>query len=135
MTDQWTKRENRFDEHPVRSTIKGISWGWLIVLVIIALALVTSALLWGLGVFTSDIKGQGDAQRIKNSAPNRIAAQEQFETRYPVVVDGPQDDGSYGSGDPGIFFFLTNGTKVVTSLDYIQTDQPIPGITAPKLGG
>jgi len=53
----------------------------------------------------------------------------------PVVVDGPQDDGSYGAGDPGIFFFLTNGTKVVTSLDYIQTDQPIPGIAAPKLGG
>jgi hypothetical protein len=53
----------------------------------------------------------------------------------PVVVDGPQDDGSYGNGDPGIFFFLTNGTKVVTSLDYIQTDQPIPGIDAPKLGG
>jgi hypothetical protein len=53
----------------------------------------------------------------------------------PVVVDGPQDDGSYGGGDPGIFFFLTNGTKIVTSLDYIQSDQPIPGITAPKLGG
>lgn len=43
--------------------------------------------------------------------------------------------GSYGGGDPGIFFFLTNGTKVVTSLDYIQTDQPIPGVAAPKLGG
>lgn len=52
----------------------------------------------------------------------------------PLVLDGPQDDGSYGTGDPGIFFFLADGTKIVTSLDYIQSDRPIPSITAPKLG-
>jgi hypothetical protein len=52
----------------------------------------------------------------------------------PVVVDGPQDDGSYGNGDPGIFFFLADGTKIVTNLDYIQSDRPIPTIDAPKLG-
>lgn len=51
-----------------------------------------------------------------------------------VVVDGPQDDGSYGSGDPGIFFFLADGTKVVTNLDYLQTDRPIPGLGVPDLG-
>lgn len=51
------------------------------------------------------------------------------------VVDGPQDDGSYGQGDPGIFFFLTDGTKVVTSLDYVQTDRPIPALNVPRLGG
>lgn len=51
-----------------------------------------------------------------------------------LVVDGPQDDGSYGSGDPGIFFFTTDGTMVVTSLDYIQSDRPLP-VNAPKLGG
>jgi hypothetical protein len=50
----------------------------------------------------------------------------------PVVVDGPQDDGSYGQSDPGIFFFTSEGTKVVTSLDYIQSDQPLP-INAPRL--
>lgn len=43
----------------------------------------------------------------------------------PVVVDGPQDDGSYGVGDPGIFFFTTSGVKVVTDLDYIHTDKPL----------
>jgi hypothetical protein len=53
----------------------------------------------------------------------------------PLSVDGPQDDGSYGQGDPGIFFFLADGTKVVTSLDYIQTDRPIPALNVPKLGG
>lgn len=43
-----------------------------------------------------------------------------------VVLDSAQDDGSYGDGDPGIFFFTTDGTMVVTSLDYIQSDQPMP---------
>lgn len=51
----------------------------------------------------------------------------------PVVVDGPQDDGSYGAGDPGIFFFLADGTMVVTDLDYIQSDRPLP-VNVPQLG-
>lgn len=42
-----------------------------------------------------------------------------------VVVDSAQDDGSYGDGDPGIFFFTAEGTMVVTNLDYIQSDQPL----------
>lgn len=49
------------------------------------------------------------------------------------VVDSSQDDGSYGAGDPGIFFFTTDGTMVVTSLDYIQSDQPL-AIDIPRLG-
>ena len=52
----------------------------------------------------------------------------------PVTADGPQDDGSYGEQDPGIFFFTTDGTMVVTSLDYIQSDRPLPG-NFTKLGG
>lgn len=49
-----------------------------------------------------------------------------------ITADGPQDDGSYGSSDPGIFFFTSDGVKVVTSLDYIQSDQPL-AVNAPKL--
>lgn len=52
-----------------------------------------------------------------------------------LVVDGPQDDGSYGDHDPGIFFFLADGTKVVSSLDFIHTDRPIPALNVPLLGG
>jgi hypothetical protein len=51
-----------------------------------------------------------------------------------VVLDSAQDDGSYGQGDPGIFFFTAEGVKVVTSLDYIQSDSPIP-FNVPKLNG
>lgn len=52
-----------------------------------------------------------------------------------VVVDGPKDDGSYGQGDPGIFFFLANGTMVETNFDYIQSDQPLAAVNVPLLGG
>jgi hypothetical protein len=53
-----------------------------------------------------------------------------------VVVDGPLDDGSFGDGDPGIFFFLTNGTKVVWGSDlWLSTDQPIAALNVPLLGG
>lgn len=51
-----------------------------------------------------------------------------------IVVDGASDDGTYGAGDPGIFFFTADGTMVVTSLDYIQTDQPL-AIDVPRFGG
>jgi hypothetical protein len=48
------------------------------------------------------------------------------------VVDSAQDDGSYGAGDPGIFFFTTDNVMVVTSLDYIQSDQPL-AVDVPRL--
>jgi hypothetical protein len=51
-----------------------------------------------------------------------------------VVVDSKQDDGTYGTGDPGIFFFTSDGTMVATSLDYIEADAPLP-IDVPRLGG
>lgn len=50
------------------------------------------------------------------------------------ILDSAQDDGSYGDGDPGIFFFTTDGVMVVTSLDYIQSDEPL-AIDVPRLGG
>lgn len=48
------------------------------------------------------------------------------------VVNAPSDDGSYSQSEPGIFYFLTNGTMVTTSLDYIQSDQPLL-LEVPKL--
>jgi hypothetical protein len=50
------------------------------------------------------------------------------------VLDSAKDDGTYGDGDPGIFFFTTDGVMVETSLDYIMSDSPI-AIDVPRLGG
>jgi hypothetical protein len=52
--------------------------------------------------------------------------------RDSSVLDSAQDDGSYGDGDPGIFFFTSDGTMVVTNLDYIQSDAPLD-IDVPRL--
>jgi hypothetical protein len=50
------------------------------------------------------------------------------------ILDSAKDDGSYGSADPGIFFWTVDGTMVETSLDYIVTTNPI-SLDVPRLGG
>lgn len=48
------------------------------------------------------------------------------------TVDSAKDDGTYGNGDPCIFFFTSDDVMVETSLDYIQSDQPL-AIDVPRL--
>lgn len=50
----------------------------------------------------------------------------------PVVVDSKQDDGSYGEGDPGVFFFTPEGQMIVVTLPTVYSTQPLP-IDVPKL--
>jgi len=52
-----------------------------------------------------------------------------------AVVDGAQDDGSYGDGDPGIFFFLADGNMIETTFDYIVSEKPMTAVNVPLLGG
>lgn len=52
--------------------------------------------------------------------------------RDSTALDSAKDDGSYGDGDPGIFFFTADGTMVETNLDYIQSDAPL-AIDVPRL--
>lgn len=53
----------------------------------------------------------------------------------PIVVDGAQDDGSYGKGDPGIFFFLADGNMIETTFDYVVSEKPLTAVNVPLLGG
>lgn len=55
------------------------------VLAIIIVSLLIGWALWALGVFTSDVRGRGEAIKTKNSSTNRIAAQERFEDRYADI--------------------------------------------------
>ena len=64
---------------------KGIGAGWLLVIILGVLALVTGAIFWGIGVATSGIKGRGDAVKINNSAENWTAKQAFFEEKYEAV--------------------------------------------------
>lgn len=71
-----------------------------------------------------------------SSSGSQIAPETELVSRWSegFVVESAKDDGSYGEGDPGIFFFTTDGVMVETSLDYIQSDAPI-SIDVPRLGG
>lgn len=51
----------------------------------------------------------------------------------PMLADSPKDDGSFGEGDPGIFFFMANDTMTDTNLLYLSTDAPLP-LDVPMLG-
>jgi hypothetical protein len=50
------------------------------------------------------------------------------------VVDAPQDDGSYGGNETGVFFFTTANILVETDNDWLYADEPLP-IDVPLLGG
>lgn len=75
--------------------------------------------------------------KISNNG-SQLAPEDDIICRYSgdscQAVDGPQDDNTYGEGDPGVFFFTTEGAMVVTDLDYLYADQPIANaIDVPKL--
>lgn len=75
-----------YDSHNPTTVVRGASWRsaiWIALAVVFILAL--SAGIWALKVATSDVKGQGDAARTKNSGTNRIAAQERFEELYAGI--------------------------------------------------
>lgn len=78
--------------------------------------------------------------KISSSGSQRTPEQDNMWTcKYnhgcqPIVVDGAKDDGSYGAGDPGIFFFLADGTMIETSFDYLIADAPISAVNVPLLG-
>lgn len=74
-----------------------------------------------------------------SSSGSQLAPEQEIICRYNSsdscqAVDSAQDDGTYGSGDDGVFFFLADGTEVETTLDYIASDQPL-AIDVPRLGG
>lgn len=63
--------------------IGGQAIKWIVIGVI--LILVLGAALWAFNVATSGVKGQGDAQRQKNSAENWTKQQAEFERMYASI--------------------------------------------------
>jgi hypothetical protein len=72
--------EDRFEQHPIRETSKGIVKGGFIILIVVLVFGTIGALIWGFNVVTSDLKGQGDAQMKINSGTNRIEEYSKFFT-------------------------------------------------------
>lgn len=86
----WEDRYDDFEAKPTRAAIKWTTRAWVIVTVVVALGLVLGAGIWALNVGTSDVKGQGDAEIIKNEARNRINAQEDFEKLFAELKAADQ---------------------------------------------
>jgi hypothetical protein len=42
-----------------------------------------------------------------------------------TVVTGPSDEGTYGSSDPYVYFWTTEGQYIQTTSKYIYSDKPI----------
>lgn len=76
----WTEHDN-----PDRLIVAG--WSRAILAALATLAVVALVLIgtWWFRVSTSDVRGQGNAERTKNAASNRIAAQERFESLYAEI--------------------------------------------------
>lgn len=85
MSHDWDDRVDDFERKPVRQTAKGLGWvGVLVVVAIIVFGGIGVAF-WTGKVATSDVKGRGDAEVIKNDARNRIRAQEGFEKLFADI--------------------------------------------------
>lgn len=86
MSDEWDDRVEMFNDKPVRTTARGMVRVWLLLLLAVALVGAVGVGVWIFKVQTSDTKGRGDAEIIKNEAKNRIRAQEGFEDKYAAIV-------------------------------------------------
>jgi len=82
----WDDRADRFEEKPVRTAISGSIRTGVVVAVVITVIAVIGVGMWALKVATSDIKGAGDAEIIKNEARNRIRAQEGFLDKFNAII-------------------------------------------------
>lgn len=59
-----------------------LKWGLIIAGVVAACGVAV----WVFSVTTSDVKGQGDATKTKNSGTNRILSQKEFNDRYQDIL-------------------------------------------------
>ncbi len=78
------------------------------------------------GKVTSGSKRLTATQQIVN-------APDEFRNGGDVITDAPELDGTYGTSNPYIFFWTTDGTYVQWSGDYMLTDQPLQLSTQPEL--
>jgi len=76
-------------DNPSRVLRGGMSRGVLVLIVLLILGGIIGGVVWAIGVATSDVAGRGEAIVQKNSANNRIAAQQTFED---LIADIKQSD-------------------------------------------
>lgn len=76
---------NRYREHDKMGAAIG-GRGLLVIVILVVFFGLLGGGIWFAKVQTSGVKGAGDVKRTNNSAPNRIAAQKEFEALYAGVI-------------------------------------------------
>lgn len=91
MGNTWEERERNFEERPVRTSLSLAARTGIVIGAVMVIGGGLGIAHWGFGVFTSDVKGQGDAIKVKNEAGNRIRAQEGFWIRYEGILQADKN--------------------------------------------
>lgn len=74
------------------------------------------------------MKGKVSSVNSALSTPSQIVKDPNTlyrENAQSIVLDSPQEDGSYGTNGNAIFFFLTDGTYMEWNGKYFLSDQPV----------
>lgn len=107
-----------YDSENPSTVARGAGWRTgVIIISVIAFFAVIGAVTFGVRVLTSDVRGQGEAEIMKNSGTNRVAAQERFETLYADIkaADSKLDQAAADkAANPGDRFHATNYTGLVS---------------------
>lgn len=73
-------------ENPT-TVVRGATWrGFIWVAAVVGACLLVGAIIWGISVATSGVRGAGDVVRQNNGADNRVFAQQHFEDLYAAVT-------------------------------------------------
>lgn len=78
------------------------------------------------------VKGKITSGSKRLTPQNQVTYQD-VGTPDNVVVEAPELDGTYGSSNPYIYFWTTDGVYVQWTGDYMLTDQPLSLATPPEL--
>jgi hypothetical protein len=111
------RREPWYESENPSRVVRGASWRvgvWI--LAAVAVVGVIGAVIWGVRVATSEVKGAGDKAIIVNDGKNQIASQEQFEALFQQiqVYDRNLDQAAKDKAEhPGDAFFATNYSGLV----------------------
>lgn len=97
--------------------------GWIIVVLLFITAIGWG--FWALGVASSDVRGAGNAIKAKNTATNRIAAQERFEQRFADIEAAGQRVQTLAAGakaNPEDYTLQVQATGSVTFCQQLVAD-------------
>lgn len=79
----------------------------------------------GQPILYTGVKGKITSSTKRLTSPQQLVSVDKGEWDGTELGDGPSDEGTYGSSDPYIYFWDTNGSYHQWSGRYLYSDKPI----------